>query len=723
MIPARLEALLRASRRREWLCSGLLVLPWLGLAAAATAWRGLDAVSLTSLALAALALLLEALRLRRALRRKTLAWLLGQLEDHRPDSEDSADLIARDPSGLAPLAALQRQRVLDRLASGPLPDLRRRLPWRALLASVLLAALVLPGILYRPTGRPAAPAPEAPSPAVAVAQALSAELDITPPAYTGLAPRRIDRLNAEVAQDSLLRWRLRFAVAPEAARLEFVDGSTLALRREADDFAAEATISRSTLYRIVLDGAPALPDSTLQRIDVISDRPPQLSVRQPERTLTVLESGQGSWTIEIEAEDDYGLGSAELSLTLAQGSGEQVTVSERRIALQGEGDARRRRYRQRVDLAALGFARGDDLIARLEVTDNRQPTAQRSRSPALILRWPYRPSAEGSGVEGLVQRTLPAYFRSQRQIILDTEALIAERPRPDEDSWLARSDAIGVDQRILRMRYGQFLGEESESGALPGSGPPRGGADAHSEAPADAAHDHPEPVGGAEDGHDHDHGPAPAAGAFGEAGGLIAEVGHLHDIAEAATLLDPRTRELLRGALREMWQAEGHLRLGQPQQALPYEYRALELIKQVQQANRIYLARVGLELPAVDFSRRLSGEGRPRQRPVDPLSAGRADGTDLAGWWQALDGDEALPLDAIASWLAAPPDGLRDPLAALADVDALRRQPDCRPCRKRLQDQLWPLLPMPAARPAMRRGADPAAQGYLDALPASGGSR
>ena len=48
--------------------------------------------------------------------------------------------------------------------------------------------------------------------------------------------------------------------------------------------------------------------------------------------------------------------------------------------------------------------------------------------------------------------------------------------------------------------------------------------------------------------------------------------------------------------------------MGKPREALPHEYRALRLIKQVQQASRIYLARVGLEQAPVDMARRLNGK-------------------------------------------------------------------------------------------------------------------
>ena len=75
-------------------------------------------------------------------------------------------------------------------------------------------------------------------------------------------------------------------------------------------------------------------------------------------------------------------------------------------------------------------------------------------------------AAEGTGVEDLVQKAMPAYFRSQRQIIIDAEALLKEKPKLAQEKFVQRSDNIGVDQRLLRLRYGQFLGEESEGAAV-----------------------------------------------------------------------------------------------------------------------------------------------------------------------------------------------------------------------------------------------------------------
>ena len=65
---------------------------------------------------------------------------------------------------------------------------------------------------------------------------------------------------------------------------------------------------------------------------------------------------------------------------------------------------------------------------------------------------------------------------------------------------------------------------------------------------------------------------------FGQIDHLLESFGHTHDIAEAATLLDPQTRAILKQALDQMWQSELQLRQGQPDRALPFAYKALGLI-------------------------------------------------------------------------------------------------------------------------------------------------
>jgi hypothetical protein len=417
---------------------------------------------------------------------------------------------------------------------------------------------------------------------------------------------------------------------------------------------------------------------------------------KPNQNVTLHEPGQRQWLLQFEASDDYGLGAARLHVTLAQGGGENVTVTERVLPLRGQGDRQRRQYTHRLDLGSLGLAAGDDLIVRFSVDDNRQPERDTARSASLILRWPPDAGDEPTGLEGMVRRTLPAYFRSQRQVIIDTEALVAERPRLPADRFGDRSDEIGMDQRLLRLRYGQFLGEEAEDG--------------------------PQPAGEEHAGHDDEPG-APA----GETSAVLEEFGHTHDIPEAATLLDRETRELLRSALREMWQAELHLRQAQPAKALPYEYRALDRIKQVQQATRIYLARVGLELPPIDESRRLAGDAAGLRDRTDALAPAIAGNELLIETWAKLgetsvalegagSGLQPAALGELAEWVRARETQLTQSLELQEAIAAVTEDEDCSSCREQLRVLIWPLLPSPATSTRTRPAASTAGAAYLDAL-------
>ncbi|MDI1297411.1 MAG: DUF4175 domain-containing protein, partial [bacterium] len=139
---------------------------------------------------------------------------------------------------------------------------------------------------------------------------------------------------------------------------------------------------------------------------------------------------------------------ARLRITLAVGEGENVRFSEREIAVSGTGPARNRRFSHRLDFGALGFGAGGDLVVQLIVQDNRSPVPQQVRGPSLILRWPSASQPESAGLTGMVNTTLPAYFRSQRQIIIDAEALVKQKTRLPADRYLSRSNSIGGDQQI-----------------------------------------------------------------------------------------------------------------------------------------------------------------------------------------------------------------------------------------------------------------------------------
>lgn len=652
--------------------------------------------------------------LRHALVKLDASHAVRRLDASMPTLDDSSDLLLGVDASLSPLEQLQRQRVLERLALSALPDLRERWPWTRLALIVVVSAcfasvsMIRQGVDTQTTVESTA---EVAGEQVATATSLkSIRLEIEPPAYTGLSSRIESSLDVEAAQDSILRWKLDFEPEPESANLHFHDGSTIELHREGDVWIAEIPLSQSILYRVVVSGAPPLEDDRLHRLDAVLDTPPVIHVVAPDKTLNQVEPGQQSWALDFEVSDDYGIGDATLGLTLAQGSGEQVTVSERseRLTAEKSGSARQKRFRRTLSLGSTGIAAGDDLIVQLSVRDLRRPTANLARSASYILRWPAEMASESEGVEGIVQKVLPAYFRSQRQIIIDTEALVAERAQLDADGFLARSDTIGVDQKILRLRYGQFLGEEFESGG--GSGPER-----HEE-DDDGHKDEATQLDALPEGHSHDDGHDHGRAGFGIADDVLAEYGHTHDHAEAATLLDPETKKILKSALAEMWQAEMHLRMGEPAKALPFENRALGFIKQVQQASRIYLARVGLELPPVDESRRLSGKRDELRDPKGMLIPAAVDDAMLEETYAALSNGQAVDLAAFETWVRAHEASLGNALDLIAALDVLQREPACDECREALLDAVWPLLPIPPAATPLRVRPDDIGKKYLDGL-------
>lgn len=711
---ARLRILLRAARHRRLAIVLALWLPML-CAALVIGWR-LAVLPVSASLLAGTAVLVASAAVAaRVARGLDEIWLSRQLDHLRPELEDSSALVLAERSGLSGLAPLQRARIDARLAAMPLPDLRPPWPVRGLAlswlsaAALIAASLLAQEILKPPTT--AADAKPAGTAAVSVFTTIpEIRLDVTPPAYTRLPPRSEPALETRVPEGATVAWTLTLQPAPDAVTLRFHDGQALALARHGQAWRGRRVVSASTLYRLEVDGGPALvpADDRLYRLDVVPDQPPELRVFAPERTLSLVEPGQRDWLLEFEASDDHGLATARLSITLAHGTGENISFSETVRTLTGQGDHTRKRYRHRIALADTGFEPGDDLVLRLSVADNREPEPRTSRHPSLILRWPLARSGQTSALEGIVRDAMPAYFRSQRQIIIDSEALLAERGGLTPERFVDRSDAIGVDQRILRLRYGQFLGEETEGGDQPV-------ASAHDDH-ADEDEPAPEPGHSQDDGHDHGASQDSRPDRFGDAGDVIAEYGHMHDYAEAATLFDPQTRALLKSALDQMWQSELHLRSGRPDTALPFQYRALDFIKQVQQASRIYLARVGLELPPVDFSRRLGGDLAGVGQRRDALAAADVGRAWLVESWQALEQGGAVDLDRLTQWLRDEPEQIDDPLALLAAIDSLRRDPGCNDCAQRLMRLLWPLLPAPAATVEARPAPGTRGQRYLEAL-------
>ncbi|UYZ62019.1 DUF4175 domain-containing protein [Hymenobacter weizhouensis] len=623
------------------------------------AWLGRRAVALLLPALAALALLLAlgtgwpllrgpvagatvlwlgvvGWQLRRLLRASP-ADLTRHLDRLYPALEDSAGLLLPAPVEPNLLVQLQQQRVLSRLrelraTTRPLLPVPLRGP---LLLSAALLALAAGAWGLRPAaGGPAGRAEEKPvqlrfseTPALppAAPRILATRLLVTPPAYTRRAAFSPAEPSFRCPQGSRVRWTVQVSRPTTAAPVLELGGRRVLLRATGQgpsrEFAAEATLTASALYRVRLGGQV----SEEYAIEVQPDHAPTVQIISP-KAYTLAEFGRPPQVaVQVRLRDDYGLSRARLVATVAQGQGEAVKFREVVTDLSAplSGQPATASLRHVLRLPNLGLTYGDEVYFYVQAWDNRR---QLTRSDTYLVQWEDTTVQESALDASLGVNTTPAYFRSQRQIIIDTEKLLTEQPRLDQATLLDRSNSIGFDQKVLRLRYGKFLGEEFEESIGAATRPPV------AEAPADEdaglgsvvaedhtaatdhdehhGHDHPPGQHPADD-HGHAHTPPPADAPPGAAAAaeLMEPYIHRHDDSETADFLEPAVKAKLRAVLSEMWEAELRLRTGRPREALPYEYRALRLLKQVQQQTRAYVKKAGFTPPPMpEATTRLTGD-------------------------------------------------------------------------------------------------------------------
>jgi hypothetical protein len=448
---------------------------------------------------------------------------------------------------------------------------------------------------------------------------LSAALEIHPPAYLGRSARRIDRLSTEVEEGSEVRWN--FTMAPDITGLELsshgTNASLIAQPLGKGRFQISQVIVDNFVYQVsgrTSDGSRfSLP--TLHVLQVRRDTPPTLTWQSPAVPHTSINPSPNPapLPIEILAGDDHALAEVRLVLTVVKGSGEGLRFQNQSEILPGQPVAGSSNFThgKSLDLIPLGLEPGDELYLQAIALDSRHPIPNESRSETRRVTW-VKPSATASEPEVRLSglRRVPQYFRSQRQLILDTEKLLADRSALSESQFRERSENIGIDQKLLRLRYGQFLGEEFEPSS---AGAPREAVAMEWAAtlrnPSARDADRAAAIGRAiETTHTHEPDPVRTLRP-GIAPDILAPLTHNHDSTEAATLFDDPLKSSLRDVLAAMWDAEGFLRTAQPSSALPSQHRALEILKAIQQADRLSVGRVASDpLPIPVAERRLRGE-------------------------------------------------------------------------------------------------------------------
>ncbi|MFC5477880.1 DUF4175 family protein [Massilia suwonensis] len=542
------------------------------------------------------------------LRQKVVNGWTGWLDAGVPSLEDSSALLLDADT---PLARLQRQRLLARLGALDAPTVRRVVrPHIGTGLSWLLPWLALAAFAWFLGQKPPASAQAAVPARAAAALPIVPQLTVTatPPAYTGAAAGSGAPRDLSLPEGGVVSWCLKNPEAG-ATTLELSDGRKLEVGKQC----ATLTATESLFWR--WRGAR-------YTIKVTPDAPPTVTITQPSQMVQELKTGATTAAMALSVQDDYRVQRATLHLTLARGSGENIKFTDREMPLPASSNPRLRNWSKTWTLTELGMEPGDELYFFVRAADNaaRPHTVQ---SPTYTLRLPAPEVEDEEETSAMPVLVKPQSLRSQRQIIIDTEQLIADMKstRMSAETVRERSESIAADQGQLRRRYGQFLGEES---SLFGG---------------EEEHDEHADKGGQMD--------------------VLHQFGHAHDEAENATLYDEGTKKILRRALVAMWDAEKALRAITPKAALAPEYKALAAIKELQQADRIYLHKTAFVPPPIKEAIRMTGD------VVGAASYAREQGAsneavpiELRELTTALSGDGALP----ALWTRTAHDWVRERL-------------------------------------------------------------
>ncbi|WP_316827827.1 DUF4175 family protein [Pedobacter miscanthi] len=510
-----------------------------------------------------------------------------------PELEESADLLLQNQAELSALQQLQRNKI-----ENIIPNLvQPKEPAKKLNAglSILFVALIISfGISKIPQiKKPDLNSPEAKTSVPLIKENIPAEISdfsatIIPPAYTGKAERKQKQFTINAETGATINWKIETNIAIKKLKLIFNDNevsSLKALNAAHTQWNFSKTINKSGFYQLELDGKK----SDLYQIGVIPDLPVTIKIMQPKQHTTIDIGQPQKFKLNVSLTDDYGIVDAFISATMASGKGEGVSFTEKKLAFNTSFDNRKSiTLNKSIDLKSLGMKPGDELYFFIKAMDNH---GQSSRSDVYFVS--IVDTTELMSLAGMTNgvNLVPEYFRSERQIIIDTEKLLKEQSTLPAATFKTRSNDLGIDQKLLRLRYGQFLGEENET-----------------------------EIGGDHDDHD-EHAEHKTEGEkFGDVSAIMDKYAHKHDIAEDATFFEPEMKAQLKAVLTEMWNAELRLRTYKPQEALPYEYKALRLLKDLQQKSRAYVAKTTVKVSALKPEKRLSGELDKIMQPVQKMS-------------------------------------------------------------------------------------------------------
>lgn len=437
------------------------------------------------------------------------------------------------------------------------------------------------------------------------------KVKITPPAYTQLKSYSSLINNISLPEGSVINLWLRFNQSIESASLIFSGKDSLHLKPVEDQvFEISFTMKQDAYFQLAWK-SKSWQQSDLYPIRVIKDNSPVLSITNLQQFTELTWEDSPQVMLRANLQDDYSISKAQIIATVSKGSGESVKFREEKINFTSPASVQGKNIKAEalLNLKKLGLEPGDELYFYIEAFDNKI-IPNRSRTDTYFIAVQDTSEVITSTEEGLGVDLMPEYFRSQRQIIIDTEKLIRNKKALSLADFKATSNELGYDQKVLRLRYSEFMGEEFVSGIGPQVDQDDIEATEEQDVTKAFGHVHDsenehnlvEPKH--EEEHDHKHDESDPDKKLSP----LEEFVHAHDDEEEATFYIQSVKAKLRAALTLMWDAELQLRLFEPTKSLPYQYKILKLLKEISNDSRIYVHRTGFDPPPIKEDKRYSAD-------------------------------------------------------------------------------------------------------------------
>lgn len=540
------------------------------------------------------------------------------LDLHLDALEYSTGLLLLPTEELSGIAKLQQEKTSRELEN----EIKNVRPQDGLLrAGIISAAVILTGFLIAKTGltdqfdttpgslkeneiiifKPA----DSVASEISQPQLVIQKVVLSYPSYTGVGAVTTTNMNIKALEGSAVTWELGFDSEVDSVAMESTGGS-YTMQLKGNSYNRSTVLQNSGFYNFRFqDSLGSSYVSDLYAIEIVRDQNPQIEPEGLSPFVSFDHDEEKLISFSAVITDDFGIGEAFIIATVSKGTGESVKFREEKLNFDNtfNSGSKNIRLKKQIELDRMNMEPGDELYFYIQASDLKTPQSNISRSETYFAVIKDTTSI-GFGMESTLGVDLmPDYFRSQRQLIIDTEKLISERPSMPKAEFNATSNDLGFDQKSLRLKYGQFMGDESEGPGTEIREMPEYDDEDPEDPLAEFTHDHD---GNNEHNlvaqHDHDE--------VGEDKDKdpLSDFLHDHGDPESATLFTDNLRSKIRQALDIMWDAELHLRLYEPEKSLPLQYRALALLQEIKNSARIYVHRIGYEPPPIKDDVRLTGK-------------------------------------------------------------------------------------------------------------------